>query len=101
MRRVAGSAFVAVAILVASVSGCAAFQKALPYLPTPADAACAATQVERGVTDPLVIVAACPGFAQVAIADIEALIRNLLVAKQAHLAALRASACDAGAEGGK
>jgi hypothetical protein len=80
-------------VLCALVAGCAAFQRAMPFLPTPYDLACVADQVEKGVRNPITIVEACPHLADVAAADIEALVVNLLAAKRAE----RASAMRAGA----
>ena len=90
--------------LAGSVSACAAFQKAMPFLPTPGDLACVATDVEKNVTNPIQIVSDCPGLAQTAIADIEALVVNLVMAKKAaHKAAAEhaAETCDGGADAGK
>jgi hypothetical protein len=88
--------------LVLSVSGCAAFQKALPYLPTPKTLACIADDVEKGVENPITIVSDCPELAVVAAVDVEALITELLMAKRAQrMAAKRAGAAycaDAGAD---
>ena len=93
--------FVGAAALASSVSACAAFQKALPFLPKAADVECVATDVERGVTDPLRIVSDCPQLAEIAVADIEALIVNLVSAKKAaHRAAVEhgATCSDAGTD---
>ncbi len=84
------------ALLAVLLTACAAFSRAMPYLPTPNDLACAATQVENGVTDPVAIVLACPALAVVAAADIEALIMNLVMAKRAAHRAAAEHAADAG-----
>lgn len=102
-RETAAASVMLLGVAVAFV-GCAAFAQAMPYLPRPNDLACAANDVERGVTNPITIVADCPGLAQVAAADIEALVMNLVMAKRAaHRAAAEhlAETCDGGAEGGK
>ena len=100
--RVAG-ALVMVGALAVVLSACAAFQSAMPYLPRPNDLACAANDIERGIENPITIVSDCPGLAQVAAADLEALVMNLLMAKRAaHRASAEhtAVACDGGADGG-
>ena len=77
--------------------GCAAFQKALPYLPTPKTLACVADDVEKGVENPITIVSDCPDLAVVAMVDVEALVTDLLMAKRAqHMAAMRAGAAYCG-----
>jgi len=99
----AAGALVMVGVLAAVLSACAAFQSAMPYLPRPNDLACAANDIEKGIENPITIVSDCPGLAQVAAADLEALVMNLLMAKQAsHRAAAEHAAvtCDAGTDGG-
>ena len=94
MKRLA--AVVALPLLLA---GCPAFFKAVPFLPKPDDVACAAKEVERNVTDPFVIAKDCPGLAETAATDVEALIVYLLASKKAaHRAAAEheAEACDGG-----
>lgn len=87
MRRlVAGTAFAVLLV------GCAAVQKAMPFLPTPAAIACAATDVEKGIENPITIVSDCPALAEVAAADLEALVMSLLMAKKANREAAMRSA---------
>ncbi len=91
-RLVAGGALVL-------LTGCPAFFKAVPFLPKPNDIACVANDVERNVTNPFTIIGDCPGLAETAIADVEALIVDLVAAKKAaHKAAAEhaAEACDGG-----
>ena len=91
---------VAALLLVISLTACAAFSQAMPFLPKPNDLACVAHDVERNVTNPFTIIGDCPGLAETAIADIEALVVNLVAAKRAaHRAAAEhgAETCDGGA----
>lgn len=92
---------IAGATLGALLVGCAAFQKAMPYLPTPAALACAATDVEKGIENPITIVSDCPALAEVAAADLEALVMSLLMAKKAgREAAMRSAVADLCVDGG-
>lgn len=92
MKRLAGTV-----ALVLALCGCSAFFKAVPFLPKPDDVSCAAKDVEKGISDPFVIVKDCPGLAETAMSDVAALVVDLLAAKKAaHRAAAEhgAQVCD-------
>jgi hypothetical protein len=84
-------------IVVATISACSpSLQPSNFVFPTAQDIACAANDIENNVTNPVQIATDCPGLAQVAAADLSALINGLLNAKTARAA--KAHAGDAGAK---
>ena len=91
---------VASGVLAAVLCGCPAFFKAVPFLPKPDDVACAAKDVEKGISDPFTIVSDCPGLAQTAIADVSALVVDLLAAKKAEHRAAAEHGAETCSDGG-
>lgn len=86
-------------VLATYLTACAWFQKHEAEFPTPSDIACAAVDIEKGITDPIVIVKDCPHLAEVAESDLEKLINGQLLAKKRRAA--MACVQDAGVEAGK
>lgn len=62
----------AIVVLALSLTGCAAFQKALPYIPSPDQLACAEVEIDAR-TPALLILTKC-GFASDALGFLEAMI---------------------------
>lgn len=99
-------------ILLAALAGCAALQRATPYLPTPDQIACAEVEADKGT--PATIVLTKCGFAQDAIEIVEHLLLGHKKANARRAAArvgapdaspqtviILVSPADAGAEAGK
>lgn len=88
---------VAVALFLggAAIIDCAAFQKAVPYLPPPSAVACVLEEVEQGNEDPAVVSKKCDLITW-AIEDVMKLITGAKMAKAHRLA--HAGPPDAGAK---
>lgn len=91
------AALVACVAITLLCAACAAFQKVVPFLPTPSQSECVLVDIEAG-KPALVILNEC-GLEQDALAYVESLLAGQK-RKVAHRAA-RAAEADAGADGGK
>ncbi len=69
------------------IEACAAFQKAVPFLPPPDDTACVITEVEKGIEDPAQVVKDC-NLLNWALDDVIKMITGAKKAKAARLAGL-------------
>lgn len=91
----AASALLVAGIFAMAISACSVFQKAVPFLPTPDQMACAEVEADKS-TPALVIITKC-GFAQDAIGFIESFLLGHKKAARLRAASLES---DAGADGG-